>query len=183
VKNRALFLVAAATGCIALGCVAAKSGESVQGAGTLHTTQEIMQSMVGPQADALWNAVAISVTEKGVETQAPSSDEEWARIRHAGISVSEAMNLVVMADRKIGTPGAQAKDPKTELQPEQIETLIHQDRQSWVRMAHDLQDAVAPAIKAIDARDANGLSKAGEALSAACEACHKKYWYPNDKTR
>jgi hypothetical protein len=180
VRKRALFLVAVAGSCVALACTSVKPGEPVGGPGTVHTTQEIMQSMVAPQADVLWNAVSISVGEKGVETTAPRTDEEWARVRHAAVSVTEAMNLIVMTDRRIGPAGAQAKDPKAELGPDQIEALIQQDRESWARMARDLQAAVAPAIKAIDAKDAEGLSKAGEGLSTACGTCHKKFWYPND---
>jgi hypothetical protein len=181
-KKRALFLSAVAGSCVALACTSAKSGESV-GPAMVHTTQEIMQSMVAPQSDMLWNAVSISYGEKGEETTAPTTDKEWASIRHAAVSVTEAMNLIVMEDRRIGPPGAQAQDPKAELAPDQIEALINQDRASWVKMARDLQDAIAPAIKAIDAKDADGLSKAGEGLSTACGTCHKKFWYPNDERR
>ena len=31
--------------------------------------------------------------------------------------------------------------------------------------------------EAVDARDVDGLLAAGEVLDAACEACHKTYWY------
>jgi hypothetical protein len=180
VRRLVLFLIAGAVSCIAVACTAAGSGESPAGLTPVHTTQEIMQSMVGPQADMLWNAVSISVTEKGPEMMAPSGSGEWMRMRHAAVTLSEAMNLVVMEGRAVGPPGAQAADPKVELGPEQIEALIGQERESWIKLARDLQDAVAPAVKAIDARDAQGLSKAGEGISAACEACHKKFWYPND---
>jgi hypothetical protein len=180
-KKTVLFLFAVAGTCVALACTPATSGDSAAGPAALHTTQEIMQSMVAPQSDILWNAVSISASEKGIEMTAPGTAEEWAAVRHAAVSVTEAMNLIVMADRRIGPPGAQAKDPKAELGPEQIEALIKQDRASWDKMARELQDAIAPAIKAIDAKDAEGLSKAGEGLSTACGNCHQKFWYPNQK--
>ncbi|MNC98622.1 hypothetical protein D3C83_166460 [compost metagenome] len=37
------------------------------------------------------------------------------------------------------------------------------------------------AFDAIEARNVQGLSEAGEALDVACENCHKVYWYPKDK--
>ena len=35
------------------------------------------------------------------------------------------------------------------------------------------------ALKAIDARDAEGLLAAGAGIQIACENCHARYWYPN----
>lgn len=145
------------------------------------TIREIMQSMVEPRADTLWNAVSVSVTEKGVETNAPSTDEEWDAMRHEAVTLSEAMNLILMPERKVAKPGEQAKDPNVELSPDQISTLIDQDRESWVKLAHALQDSVTVAIQAIDSKNPDALSDAGAGIDAACETCHKKYWYPNDQ--
>ena len=33
----------------------------------------------------------------------------------------------------------------------------------------------------IDKKDVNGLIEAGARMDEACENCHLKYWYPNDK--
>lgn len=144
------------------------------------TMREIMQSLVEPRADSLWNAVSIAVTEKGIETNAPETDEEWAAMRHEAVTLSEAMNLILMPGRVVAKPGEEAKDPTVELSPEEITKLIDEDRQSFAEMAHSLQDTVMKAIQAIDAKDAEALSNAGGDIDAACEACHKKYWYPND---
>lgn len=175
-----LFLLITITGCLYVACNAAKS-EPPAADMSGFTIREVMQSMVAPQADALWNAVATSVTEKGVETKAPSNDEEWAMMRHAAVTITEAMNVVVMPGRKVAKEGEHAKDPSVELEPEQIDKLIADDRASFAKYAHDLQTSVDQAIKAIDSKSADGLSNAGTAIDAACEACHKKYWYPNDE--
>jgi len=59
----------------------------------------------------------------------------------------------------------------------------HQDRwRDGKRHRYNgLQDAGSAALKAIEARDAEALSNAGETIDAACEHCHLKYWYPNQK--
>jgi cytochrome c553 len=142
-----------------------------------------MQSMVGPRADSLWNAVGTSVTEKGVEIKAPTNDEEWASLRHEAVTLAEAMNSILISGRKVANPGDQPKDPQAELAPEQIEILINEDRATWAKLAHDLQNAVTVAIKAVDAKDAEALSNAGGGIDTACETCHKKYWYPNQEAR
>ncbi len=49
-----------------------------------------------------------------------------------------------------------------------------------MQRAHALQDAGLKALAAIDAKNVDGLSDAGEAIDEACEQCHLKYWYPPD---
>jgi len=145
------------------------------------TIREIMKSMVAPKADVLWNAVAISVTEKGVETSAPSNEDEWNKIRDDAVTLAEAMTSIQMPGRKVANPGDTAKDPTVELNPDQIEELINKDRATWDKLARDAQEAVMAAHKAIEAKNVDGLSEAGGGIDSACEACHKMYWYPNDK--
>jgi cytochrome c556 len=41
-----------------------------------------------------------------------------------------------------------------------------------------LHDAGMKALAAIDKKDADALSDAGETIDEACEQCHLKYWYP-----
>jgi hypothetical protein len=175
-----LLIITVAVCLLSFGCGANKTAEPTP-SGTLFPIRDVMQSMVMPQAQTIWDAVSTAVTEKGVETKAPSNDEEWANIRHSAVTVSEAMNLILMPGRKVAKPGEQAKDPTVELTPEQIQELIDKDRESWAKLAHELQTAMDEAIKAIDAKNADGLMNAGGGIDAACENCHKKYWYPNDK--
>jgi hypothetical protein len=166
--------------CFLLSCSASKPAEPVTETAPTFTIREIMQSMVGPRADSLWNAVSISVTEKGPETKAPRNEEEWASLRYEAVTLSEAMNSILVSGRKVAKPGDPARDPKTELTPDQIEALIDQDRANWTKLAHELQNSVAVALKAIDAKDAEALSNAGGGIDSACETCHKQYWYPNE---
>ena len=35
------------------------------------------------------------------------------------------------------------------------------------------------ALRAIEAKNVAGLDAVGEKLDAACESCHRTYWYPN----
>jgi hypothetical protein len=144
------------------------------------TLREVMLSMVAPQADALWNAVGISVTEKGQETKGPSTDKEWAALRREAVILAEAMNVILVPGRKIADAGEPLRDPKAELPPDQIEMLINQDRENWIKLARANQDVVMVAVRAIDAKNAEALSNAGTDLSTACGNCHQKYWYPND---
>ena len=145
------------------------------------TVKDIMDSVVDPSADYLWDSVATIVSAAGVEERAPKTDKEWADVRKQAVQLVEATNLLIMEGRRVAKPGEKAENPDVELGPEEIETLINGDRQAWIGFAHALHDAAMVAFKATDARNAQGLLDAGEGIDEACENCHLKYWYPASK--
>ena len=142
------------------------------------TIKDIMDSLVDPSADVLWESVATIVSAKGTEERRPKTDEEWANVRRNAIRLLEATNLLAMEGRHVAKPGEKSENPGIELEPEQMEKLMTEDRASFLKLAHGLYDAALPALKAIDARNADGLLDAGEGIDNACEQCHLKYWYP-----
>ena len=148
---------------------------------TARTVKEVMKSMVEPAADTLWNAVGTNVTTTGTQVKAPQSDQDWLNIRREAIVLIEAMNLVTMPERHMAPAGTKSDNPGSELEPEQIEALRNQDRESFTKLAFALQDTAIAALKAIDAKDTEALSSAGGDIDMACESCHTKYWYPNKK--
>jgi hypothetical protein len=142
------------------------------------TIKDIMDSMLDENADAVWDAVATEVTLSGTEQKAPKTDEEWKNVRRHAIPILEATNLLLIPGRKVARPGEKAASPKVELPPEQIQVLIDQDRDAFVKLAHGLHDAMTAAIKAIDDKNPDALFDAGDGIDKACENCHLKYWYP-----
>ena len=102
-------------------------------------------------------------------------------VRRSAVALVEATNLLVMEGRKMAPEGDKSENPDIELQPEQMQKLLDADRASWVKYAHGLHDAAMVALKAIDAKNLQGLMDAGETIDNACENCHKHYWYPDEK--
>jgi hypothetical protein len=145
---------------------------------TTATIKDIMDSMVDPSADVLWGSVATIVNAKGTEERQPRTDEEWTTVRRQAIVLVEATNLLIMEGRHVAKPGEKSENPGIELQPEQIEKVIADDRQAWINFAHGLHDAALPALRATETKNAQALLDAGEAIDTACENCHLKYWYP-----
>jgi hypothetical protein len=142
------------------------------------TIKDIMDSVVDPSADFLWESVSTTVTAAGVDEKRPRTDEEWAEVHRRAIELVEATNLLLLEGRHVAKPNEKSENPEVELQPEQIEQMIAADRQAWIGFAHGLHDAAMPALKATEARDAEALLNAGEKIDKACENCHLKYWYP-----
>ena len=142
------------------------------------TVKDIMTSVIDPEADVLWNSVATIVSRKGTEERAPRTDEEWAAVRRSAVQLVEATNLLRIPGRLVARPGEKSENPRIELQPETIQKMIADDPASWSQLVDRLHDAAAPALKAIDVKNAKGLFDAGEHIEHACEACHQRYWYP-----
>jgi hypothetical protein len=142
------------------------------------TVRDIMVSIVDPQADVLWNAVATIIGPAGTEEREPRTDEEWATVRRGAIQLVEVPNLLLIPGRRAARPGEKSETPRVELEPAAIEKLIAEDPATWARLVTGLHDAAVPALKAIDAKSAGGLFDAGDNLEKACESCHQHYWYP-----
>src|SRR5262245_34333221 len=140
------------------------------------TIKDIMDSIVDPSADVLWESVATVITRAGAEERQPRTDEEWANVRRNAIRIIEATNLLQMPGRRVAKPGEKSENPGIELAPEEIEAEINKDRSAFVGFAHGLYDAALPALQAIDAKDVQALERAGEKLDEACEKCHLRYW-------
>ena len=145
-----------------------------------NTIKDIMDSMTGPSADVIWDSVATIVDKDGEHEKYPKTDEEWKTVRRNAVILLEASNLLLIPGRHVARPGEKAEDPKIELPPEIIEELINKDREQWNRLAMGLHDAVMPAFKAADTKDKQGIGDAAEGIDRACEACHLKYWYPEN---
>ena len=66
--------------------------------------QELMDGIIDPSADVLWDSVAYIATTKGVEDRQPRTDEEWKAVRNSAITLIEAANLLSMPGRQVATP-------------------------------------------------------------------------------
>src|SRR5262245_61854979 len=142
------------------------------------TIKDIMLSIVDPQSDVVFNSVATIVTIAGTEERQPRTEEEWAAVRRGAIQLIEVTNLLLIPGRQVARPGERSQNPKVELHPETIQTLIRDDPQTWTKLVGGLHDAAVPALKAVDEKNVQGLFDAGDELEKACENCHRQYWYP-----
>ena len=92
---------------------------------TTATIKDLMDSVVDPGSDYIWDSVETIVSAKGVEEKYPRTDEEWKQVRRHAIMLLEATNLLQMPGRHVAKPGEKADDLKVELAPEKIEDMIN----------------------------------------------------------
>ena len=110
----------------------------------------LMNAVVDPQADILWDSVRWIVTEQGTEEIRPRTDEEWLAVRNSAVTLAEAGNLLMMAPR-----AKQGED--------------------WMKAARALIDSSATALTAAEAKDADRLFEVGGHIYSACTNCHQKF--------
>lgn len=144
------------------------------------TIKDLMDAVVDPSADDVWNAVQTTVQRGGPVETVPVTAEDWAKVRRGAIRLVEATNLLIIPGRHMARPGEKSETPGVELEPEQMEALVNQDRVAWNQRAKALHDVSLEVMRAIDAKDAAQLFEVGGKLDSACENCHKQYWYPNE---
>ena len=145
--------------------------------------QDIMQALVDPSADTLWDAVDTVADKKGRVSHQPKTDEDWKAVRILAIRLAESTNLLALDGRKVVHAGKTLEDTRVAgiLKASDIQARIDADHGAFVARASALQFAAEEAIAAIDAKDAEKLVFAGGHIDEACEQCHLAYWYPNQK--
>ena len=180
-RPSAVVVIAATCGLAAVGAQACRAREASPPPPEYRTTatvKDIMDSIVDPEADVLWNSVATIVSATGIEEKAPKTDEDWKTLRRSAIQLIEATNLLRIPGRKVAQPGEKSENPHIELEPAAIERLIKDDPAQWAQLINALHDAAVPALKVIESKNVEGLYDVGDKLEAACENCHRHYWYP-----
>jgi len=145
------------------------------------TIKDIMDAIVDPSADVVWESVETVTNAAGTEDKRPRTDEEWHEVRNNAIRIIEATNLIIMDGRRVARSGERAENPSIERQPEEIEAAINHDKVTFYGLAAGLRDAASHVLDAIDRKDPEALINAGGVMDMACENCHLKYWYPADK--
>jgi hypothetical protein len=149
------------------------------------TIKEIMEGIVDPSADVVWESVATNITAAGVEEKAPTTDDEWAVVQHSALMLAEAANLLKVKGREIARPGDvlgnSGLDAAPELTPAEIQEKVNRDWSLWISHANRLQEAAIEALRIAKARDVNGIVEVGDTIDKACESCHLEYWYPEMK--
>lgn len=152
------------------------------------TIRELMQSMVAPSAQGLWDSAGRVSDANGTRDLEPKSDAEWAAVRRHAVALMESTNLLLIPGRHVARDGQQTVKadeavPGSELPPSEIERRINRNWAAWTAMVHNLHGSAASVLDAIDKKDAARLESIGSDLDGVCESCHLAFWYPQPRAR
>ena len=95
-----------------------------------------MQAVVDPNADLIWDAVKSIDTKEGSQEIRPKTEQEWAAVRNAAVTVAEAGNLLMLVPRA-------------------------KNGDDWMKKAQEMIDTGEEAIRAAEAKNADRLFTVG----------------------
>ena len=149
------------------------------------SVKELMEDMLDPIADNIFNSVSIVTSKKGTIETSPKTDEDWAKIRIGAVSLAEGVYLLKVP-RPFAPPGDlnnSTGPDAVELSPDAIAAKIKADPVEWNARIEALRNVGLEVLEIVKKKDANELWQAAEDLDVACEACHRSYWYPGETSR
>lgn len=114
-------------------------------------TKLLMQAVIDPAADLIWDSSGAVITADGVEELGPKNPDEWTHLRNSAVALAESGNLLMMS------PRAPTND------------------EEWMRLSRALVDTAVDAIKAAEARNVDDVFTVGGEIYAVCTNCHSKY--------
>jgi hypothetical protein len=126
-------LVAASVACSGTKPAEPAAGPDIRPTGTI---KEIMDSVIDPSADVLWESVSTTINREGQTDHMPRTDEDWKTVRRSAVSLAEATNLLLIGPRRVAPAGEKSEFPDIELGPEEMQKLMDADRAAWVKNAH-----------------------------------------------
>jgi hypothetical protein len=118
---------------------------------------ELMDQVIDPAADVVWDSISWVSTTKGEVAKAPKNEQEWERVRSAAATVMEASNLLMIEPRA-------------------------KDHDGWYKAARLMGERAKIILAAVKARDVEAVFASGSDLDAACEACHIQYAHFDQKS-
>ena len=109
---------------------------------------QVMVGVVDHNAHLLWNAA--------VDEWAPQNDADWHELEHAAVTLAATGNVILL--------GGSGPDD-----------LAWAEKADWSALTQRETDAALAILLAVQNKDRDALSKGGDDLVEACEACHKEY--------
>jgi hypothetical protein len=112
--------------------------------------KQVMEWVLDPAADVIWDSVKTIYTEAGTKEVKPETDDQWEAVRNAAATLTETANTLMIDGRA-------------------------RDNNEWMAKAGSLVASADKALKAAEAKDVEALFAAGGDVYVSCRACHAQY--------
>lgn len=150
---------------------------------TKPTLHEVMVGVIDPIADVIWENSSKAYGDDGTGKPGKLSDADWMKIQQAARKLhAGAMSIADNPDIVATGPGVKILDegkvPEA-VTAAQVTAYIERDRAGLTSHARELSSLAQRIDSAAGGRDAATTVRLSEELDAVCEACHKRFWYPD----
>lgn len=142
----------------------------------------LMKGTVAPQAQVLWDIGNNALDDEGNASAAKVTASDWTKLAAAAQKMKNAALAVANTQKVlIAPPGVKLQDEGAPGQAtsKQIQAFIDANPKDFAVHARELADISDGFLRAAATKDAKTLSEASAKLDEVCEACHVKYWYPD----
>ena len=96
--------------------------------------------------------------------------------------LAETSNLLMIPGRPVAGPNVKTTVKSMEaLDVEAIQKRLAANPAALAAFAQSARTVALQLVDAIDKHDVQKLSDLGGSLDEVCEACHKTFWYPDQK--
>lgn len=125
---------------------------------TVANTKQLMNALIDPAADVIWESVGTVMTP-GVTTElAPHTDGEWATVQYGALALAESANLLLMPSRSGGN-------------------------EEWIKLSLQLIDLSEKTSKAAEARSSAAVFDLGAEIYDVCSNCHRQFIQAQQSSR
>ena len=111
---------------------------------------DLMNNVLDPAADEIWESVGTVMTVEGTFEKAPTTDDDWAGLKGSAMRLAESGNLLLLPSRSGGNP-------------------------EWIKYSLALIEQSNRALKAAEAKDKDAIFTIGGDIYDACTNCHKQF--------
>jgi hypothetical protein len=141
-------LVVVAVGCLFAACRPASPPAPQFRA--VASTKQLMQSIVDPSADSVWEAAGTVMVPGSTIELAPHTDEEWTAVQNGALALAESGNLLLLPTRAGGNA-------------------------EWIKLSQQLIDLGEKTAKAAEARNVSAVFDLGAEIYDVCTNCHRQF--------
>jgi cytochrome c2 len=114
------------------------------------TMRELMEWVIDPAADGVWESVAWISNSEGDKEIFPTTQAQWDVVRNSAATLVEAANLLMLDTRAV-------------------------DKTNWMQAARRLSKTAEIALKAAKDKDVQLVFDIGAEIYNACSSCHRQY--------
>lgn len=146
---------------------------------------ELMKNVVAIQTQVIWDVGNNAQDDAGNPDPKKMKPADWTKAAEAAGKVKAAMQALATAphvvaaapgqkiDGEGGTPGA--------FGAKEVQKAIDANPKVFQAFAQQLSHSMDELLAATKTRDAGKLFDVAGRLDQECEACHVKFWYPDEK--
>lgn len=142
-----------------------------------------MATIVAVQAQTLWDVSNKGTNEEGEPADGKLTTADWQALTAASQAMRETAEALIKAKTiEVAPPGQKILNEGQDgaSTAAQVQKLIDGDRKGFAKEAESLRAVSDALYVASTAKDTKTLLESAGELDAICEACHVKFWYPQE---